>query len=409
MKIMKFFVYLFCYAVYPFSFLFVRNKRKLAFGSSKNAFDGNAKYLFIYCQNERKDLDSVWLSLSRKTVAEVKAKGLKAYYTLSIRGMWYALTSKYWFVNTYTSDIMFAFSGNAICVNLWHGVGLKRIEFNIDSGKLAERYQKKSFEEVFYHPEVFRKPNWVVTSTPSQTNMFAPAFRIPEDRCLEVGYPRNEILVWPEEKRLKHIEKYEPFETKELLRKIKKENYRHVFVYMPTWRDSQREIFVQGFDLDKMDDILRRQKSLLLLKPHANTYVDKSVFERYKNVILLVDAGADVYPILPYTDVLITDYSSVLYDYILMEHHDVILYLYDYEDYVRERDFYYPFDENVVGKKVECFDALCQCIEQGDYKMDEIQRNRMIEKFWGDTVNNSSSQLLMQFIIRNCQLYSNKL
>ncbi len=393
MKTIKLFAYLLCYAVYPFSFLFVRNKRRLAFGSSKNAFNDNAKYLFIYCQNERQDLDSAWLSLSRKTVAEVRAKGLKAYYTFSVRGMWHALTSKYWFYNAYTSDIMFAFSGNAICVDLWHGVGLKRTEFNIHSGKLAERYQKTSFKEVFYHPEVFRRPNWVVTSTPFQTKMFAPAFRIPEDRCLEVGYPRNEILLWPEEKRLKHVERYEPFETKELLCKIKKGSYQRVFVYMPTWRDSQREIFVQGFDLKKMEAILRSQNAMLLLKPHPNTIIDASAFGSFSN-IELVEANVDVYPMLPYVDVLITDYSSVLYDYVLMEGNDVILYLYDYEEYVKEREFFYPFDENVVGKKAFTFEELCRCIEQGDYKMDIAQRNRVVEKFWGKTVMCSANQAI---------------
>ena len=380
---MKFVVYLLLYVFYPFSFLFVRKKKRIAFGSSKNAFNDNAKYLFIYCQNERQDLDSAWLSLSRKTVAEVRAKGLKAYYTFSVRGMWHALTSKFWFHNAYTSDIMFAFSGNAICVNLWHGVGLKRIEFNINSGKLAERYQKTNFKEVFYHPEVFRRPDWVVTSTPFQTNMFSLAFRIPRDRCLEVGYPRNEILVWREEKRLKYIERYEPFETKEMLRKIKKANYQRVFVYMPTWRDSQREIFVQGFDLERMEAILQSQNALLLLKPHANTIIDASAFDGFSN-IWLVDAKVDVYPMLPYVDVLITDYSSVLYDYVLMEGKDVILYLYDYEEYVKEREFFYPFDENVVGKKVWDFEELCRCIELSDYSIDKTQRQRILKKFWGD-------------------------
>ena len=198
---MKFLAYLICYIIYPFSFLFVRSKKKLAFGSFRNAFNDNAKYLFIYCQNERKDLNSAWLSLSSKTVKAMRLKGLKAYHTLSLRGIWHALTSKYWFYNSYTSDIMYAFSGGAVGVNLWHGVGLKKIEFNIDSGALAARFQKRSLKEVYYHPESFRKPNWLLTSTPFQTDMFSSAFRIPKENCLELGYPRNEILTCDDDKR----------------------------------------------------------------------------------------------------------------------------------------------------------------------------------------------------------------
>lgn len=393
---MKFLAYLICYIIYPFSFLFVRNKKKLAFGSFRNAFNDNAKYLFIYCQNERKDLNSAWLSLSRKTVKAMRQKGLKAYYTLSIKGVWHALTSKYWFYNSYTSDIMYAFSGGAVGVNLWHGVGLKKIEFNIDTGALAERFQKKSLKEVYYHPESFRKPDWLLTSTPFQTDMFSPAFRIPKEHCLELGYPRNEILTCDDDTRHDFIRRYEPDATSQLISKL--HDYDKVFIYMPTWRDSQRDVFVQSFDLAKMDSILNNNNYLLLLKPHANTRVDSSDMKNYKNIICL-DAEMDVYPMLPYTNVLITDYSSILYDYILMENHDVILYLYDYDDYVKDRDFFYSFDENVVGRKAVSFDELCQSIENGDFTIDEARRKVILEKFWGTTAQCSPCQRIIGQVV----------
>lgn len=394
---MKFLVYLTSYLIYPFSFLFIRNRKKAAFGSFRNAFNDNAKYLFIYVSEQNPEINCSWLSINKTTVREVRNKGLKAYHILSPQGIWHALTSRYWFFNAYTSDIMFAFSGGATCVNLWHGVGLKKAEFNIDSGALAERYQEKKLREVFFHPEVFRRPDWILTSTPFQTKMFALAFRIPENKCLEFGYPRNEVLSFTEQQCLSFVDRFEPENTRHLISAIKQGGYHKVFIYMPTWRDSQRELFVQSFNLDKMHQILKTQNSLLLLKPHANTIVTPSAFARYSNIIL-VDAKTDIYPILPFTDVLITDYSSILYDFILMENKDVILYLYDYEEYVKDRDFYYPFDENVVGKKVMAFDELCQCIEMGNYQMDELLRKKIIKKFWGDTMETSPCQRLASFI-----------
>lgn len=85
--------------------------------------------------------------------------------------------------------------------------------------------------------------------------------------------------------------------------------------------------------------------------------VNSRLLDGLSNIALL-DSTVDIYAILPYTDVLITDYSSILYDYVLMRGKDIILYLYDYEDYVRERDFTYPFDENVVSKRVYTFEEL---------------------------------------------------
>lgn len=391
---MKFIAYLICYCIYPFSFLFPRNRKKWAFGSFRGAFNDNAKYLFVHASEHLPEIKCAWLSISKATVKDIKANGLVAYYILSPKGIWHALTSKYWFFNAYSSDIMFCLSGNAKLVNLWHGLPMKRIEFEITSGPLADRYKKKTLKERYFHPESFHRPDFVVSSTPFFSDIFSRSFRIPEQHCLELGYPRNEILLFSEQERTDYINKYEPVLTKTLVDDIVKGTYQHVFIYMPTWRDSQRDVFVQSFDLNRLDGILKTNNSLLLLKPHANTCVDTSDIKNYQNIIFL-DSGTDVYPILPYTDVLITDYSSILYDYILMENHDVILYLYDYDDYLKDRELFYPFDENVVGKRAMNFDELCQCIGQGDFKIDEAQRKMIVEKFWGETMKHSPCEKIV--------------
>lgn len=392
---MKFFLFLVLYLVYPLSFLFSRSKRKWSFGSFRGAFNDNAKYLFIYCVEHCPEIDAVWLSKSKKTVREVRNKGLKAYYIASPKGMWHALTSKYWFYNSYSSDILYAFSGGAICINLWHGVGLKRTEFNITSGKLAERYQQKKFWEVYYHPESFKRPDWLISSSPFQSVMFASAFRLPLERCLELGYPRNVILTCLERERLDFVRKYEPATAMSLIERITGGQYSNVFVYMPTWRDSQLNVFTQSFDMHRLDAILKEQNSLLLLKPHANTKVNKDEFASLQN-ICFVEGNMDIYPVLPYTDTLITDYSSILYDYILMPGKSVILYLYDYAEYLNERDLYYPFDENVVGRKVYTFDELFNCIKEDDYTIDEARRQVIVDRFWGQTLANNPSEMIVE-------------
>ena len=391
---MKFLAYLICYCIYPFSFLFPRNRKKWSFGSFRGAFNDNSKYLFIHVSGQLPEINAAWLSINRSTVKEVREKGLKAYHILSPKGIWHALTSKYWFFNSYVSDIMYCLSGNTVRVNLWHGLPMKRIEFEITSGPLADRFQKKTLKERYFHPESFLRPDFVLSSTPFFSEIFSRSFRISSSHCLEYGCPRNEILLMPEEKLLEHIGKFEPEEIKRVVDKIRKGNYQNVFVYMPTWRDSQRDIFVQSFDLERMDAILQARNSLLLLKPHANTIVDSSAFVKFSNIIL-VDAKTDVYPILPFTDVLITDYSSVLFDYILMDGKKVILYLYDYKEYVKEREFYYSFDENVVGERAMNFDELCNCIERGVFQMDASQQKKILDKFWGETMNHSPSQKLV--------------
>jgi len=392
---MKLLAYIICYLIYPFSFLFPRSRRKYVFGSFRGSFNDNARYLFIYAsQNTGKDIRKIWLSNNRSCVKKVRSLGLEAYWVLGPTGLWHALTSRYWFFNSYTSDIMFCLSGGAVCINLWHGVGLKRIEFNTISGPLADRFSKKDKKDVFCHPESFRRPDWLLTSTPFQTSMFAKAFRLPESRCLEMGYPRNRILTANEQERTEFIGKYEPTQTSDLISKMK--GYRKVLIYMPTWRDSQRTVFTQSMDLDRLNGILASRNELLILKPHANVILTDNL-QSLSNIIL-ADSKMDIYPVLPYAHVLITDYSSILYDWLLMEGKDVILYLYDYDDYVHERDFYYPFDENVTGKRVHDFESLCTCIESGDYTLSEEERLRIVDKFWGKTAGYDSSAMILDFV-----------
>lgn len=393
---MKFLAYLICYLIYPFSFLLPRSRRKYVFGSYRGSFADNAKYLFIYSvENGDKDIRYIWLSTSRATLRKVRSLGLPAYWVLGPRGIWHALTSKYWFFNSYTSDIMFCLSGGACCINLWHGVGLKRTEFNTVSGPLADRYSKKNKYDVFCHPESFRRPDWLLTSTPFQTSMFAKAFRLPESKCLELGYPRNRILNADEKARSEYVDRYEPASTRQFIESIRGK-YDKVYVYMPTWRDSQRTVFTQSMDLERLNGILAAKNSLLILKPHANVILTDTLGSLSN--IVLADPKLDIYPILPYAHVLITDYSSILYDWLLMEGKDVILYLYDYKEYVRERDFYYPFDENVAGCRVESFDGLCSVIESGQYAIDPVERKRIVDRFWGETATFDSSRKILDFI-----------
>lgn len=392
---MKLLAYIICYLIYPFSFLFPRSSRKYVFGSYRGSFADNAKYLFLYAvEHGDSNISYIWLSTRKATVRKVRSYGLKAYWVLDPRGVWHALTARYWFFNSYTSDIMFCLSGRAVCINLWHGVGLKRIEYNATSGPLADRFKKKNKYDVFTHPECFRKPDWLVTSTPYQTRLFSSAFRIPESRCLETGYPRNRILISPDKVRIQFVENYEPEQTSALIHKLK--DYDKVYIYMPTFRDSQLTVFTQSMDLERLNRIMADTNSMLILKPHANVRLTEN-FSSLTN-IMLASPIMDIYPILPYVHVLITDYSSIIYDWLLMEGKDVILYLYDYDAYVRERDFFYPFDENVTGCRVDSFDSLCSVIESGDYTIDKEERKRILERFWGETAQYDSSGMILDFV-----------
>ena len=92
----------------------------------------------------------------------------------------------------------------------------------------------------------------------------------------------------------------------------------------------------------------------------------------------------DIYPVLPYTDVLITDYSSVMYDYILMEKKDVILYLFDKEEYVNERPFIWSFEDMTYGHRASSFETLLELVGNVGLCPDEANKAVLVKKCWGE-------------------------
>lgn len=399
LKIVKFIGYIFCYLFYPLSFLVPRSKRILVFGSQRGAFNDNAKYLYLYANNHLKpSFRPVWITTKRSTAKMVRALGNEAYWVASPKGFWFALRGQYWFVNSYTSDILFCLSGGATIVNLWHGIPWKCIEFGIKEGVLAKRYSKEDKWDVFFHPACFIRPSYVVSGGEMITKIFADSFRIDSNQCIPSGYPRNSILLQPLENVKAHIARYEPQYINDLVERMAK--YERVFIYMPTWRDSQRNLFTTGMDLEALNNLMKEQNALAIMKPHQNTELPASTV--YSNLVFL-ERTADVYCILPFTDVLITDYSSIMFDYLLMPGKGMILYQYDYDEYISERQFNFPLEGNIIGRKVTSFDELLECIRKKDYVVSASERKIFLNKFWGDTMNKDVCANILRQLNITCE------
>lgn len=378
----KFLAYCICYCFYPLSFLFPRKEDLLVFGSYRGGFNENSKYLYLYCREHVKNKRAVWISTKRETVEQMRSKGLESYYLGTPLGVWFALRGKYWFVNAYTSDIMFCLAGGAKLINLWHGIPWKCIEFGIKKGALARRYTREDWLDAFEHPAIFRRPDFVASGSEFVTDIFADAFRVEKAKCLPCGYPRDRLLFATLGEVKDFIHRYESDATLQLVEKLEK--FDKVYIYMPTWRDSQRDFFSTGMDLQTMNEVMRQKNACLLLKPHPNTILPSV---KSLSHVFFVDKLADIYCILPFTNVLITDYSSVMFDYPLMPRKGMLLYQYDYNEYLREREFNFPLEGNIIGKKVENFDELIQSIQHDVDTLKEDERQVFVQKFWGETMN----------------------
>lgn len=367
------------------SYLTPRNRSLWCFGSS---FTGNAKYLFIY-MSQHTEHKCVWISGNKET-DYLRGLGLNAYNRSSLRGIYYLLTAGVYVFNSYVANVNLYTMGRAKRVNLWHGVGLKNIEYKIKVGPIAQRYYAKGPLNYLRYLNFRVKPDVFLSTSPMMTTHFSECFEISTKSIIEGIYPRCEILTKNKDFVDKFIASYENEECKCLVDHIKRFSY--TYIYMPTFRDNGKDFLKGfGFDLNILNDTLKRQNRLMILKLHPDTKIDLD--GDYSNLILM-GKDLDLYPVLPFTDCLITDYSSIYFDYILMKDKHVILFVPDYSEYINcSRDLAFSYDEYTKGIRVNTFNELISVIEQS-YRLIEMPNVEKIrETFWNPKYK-SMSQLV---------------
>lgn len=375
---------IFLWILYYISGFFSRSSKKLVFGDRSNNFSDNTKYLYFHIKEYEPDIDAAWITNNNVLVDYLKSKNLKVYRRYSIAGIYFCLTAKYYFYNHHIDDINYWVSRGSIAVNLWHGTPLKVIEFDIQDGPLANVYYNKSGMFYYYNhlfnPHMYLKPDHCIAPTNEIADIFSGAFRINKDKIIISGYPRNDILNISENDLIRHVNKYENAELSSLIEKFR--SFEKVFIYMPTWRDRGNSFMEKSlFDIKTINDFLVTKNRLLLIKLHPRTSIDMS--ENHSNV-LIINNKFDVYPLLPFTDCLITDYSSIYFDYMDLNK-SIVFYCHDLEDYIKNnRRLYFNYNEVTPGEKIYTIDDLLRILG-GDTKYNANDYMHIKSRFVNDT------------------------
>ena len=123
--------------------LLPRTKHIWCFSSYRDSFVDNSKYLFHYVSNNHPEISCYWVTDDDKLLQKMQSKGYNVVKRKSLAGAYIMCRAKYVFFSAYVSEINHWFTAGAKLVNLWHGLPLKKIEFDIDSGFLADKYSKK--------------------------------------------------------------------------------------------------------------------------------------------------------------------------------------------------------------------------------------------------------------------------
>lgn len=309
-------------------------------------------YKFVWAFREPEKYD--FLKNNRNTIV-VKTEG-KYYYK-------YYAKSKYWIINYRLTDVIFK-KKNQVYVQCWHGTPLKRLGCDIEvegnllstKNEIHKQYTKDS-----------KRYNYMISPSAFCTEKFASAFGIKDKSIfIEEGYPRNDAIVNHTEEDIINIKK-----------KLNIPNDKKVILYAPTFRDNQHDGKIGYTYKTELDfELLKKEFSkdyIILFRAHylvANSFD----FNKYKGFVYDVCNYDDINDLYIISDLLITDYSSVFFDYSILKRRE-IFYMYDLDEYKNNlRDFYFDLSilPGPIVKKEE--DLIKEIKNSKNFKYDDKYR-----------------------------------
>ncbi len=322
-------------------------------------YSGNVRAIYEYMieQGLDKKYRFVWSIEDVKTkipgrVSIVRRTRLKYLYYMSIAKVWVSDSRMpKWLVKR----------EGVTYIQTWHGTPLKKLALDMDVLSMGGSTDVEKYRENFKKNS--HTWDYLISQNPFSTETFRRCFDFHKD-MLEIGYPRNDVL----------FKKNNAKDIDELKTRLKLPKDKKIILYAPTWRDDQfvaksRYKFVSDMDYDVMRDALS-DEYVMIVKYHY-LVEDKVDWSKYKGFIYEFNQHADIADLYLVADMLITDYSSVMFDYSLLKR-PLFFFAYDMENYKNNlRGFYFDFLATAPGPIAQDTKSLAEAIR--NYKDEDWQ------------------------------------
>lgn len=361
-----------------------KDSRLVVFGSYGGRYPGgNSKLVFEYLrQLPNSPLKCYFLSQT-----PANEPGHVALRPMTLRTFFLYLRAKTQ-VTTHTAADMGILrpSRRKYRIHLWHG----------HSGPKADGWVSKKFsvnDRMNLERDAKFITKFLVTS---RINLYywAYALILRPYQLMPLGFPRNDILLSKNQiaSRLPKMLNYE-------------EKYDHVILYAPTYKKWAEKTFFpfDDFDEQQLEDWLERNRVLLLLRHHINQEADVSETRNIRD--LSSDICPDVNQILPEVDILVTGYSSIASDFLLMNKPIVYVVSDRYEFEKREGFVFGNYDFWTPGPKVDSFKLFIEEAQKfisGEDKYSEKREtvNQLINEYQSDNSTEKVARYLIEFITK---------
>ena len=344
----------------------------------------NTKYMFEYL-NQIEDYEIKYIINNSDLKKKLMQKyGNKFIGTKTKQDREYIRNANVWLLDGGMPIKNIFYMRNKLIINLWHGIPIKHV--GIYTYKFGFKKIGLILQQLLFRPFITA----YITSSHELIDIMSKSFLVPKNKVLVLGQPRNDLLFNNQPKSILFC-KYQ---------NLIYNNETKIVLYAPTWRDSKYGTSMHNktwyfpfndFNYDDFNKFLKNNNIIFFLRPHP---LEKLDIKEYSNIkILDTKICNNINDILNVFDLLITDYSSIFIDYLLLER-PIMLLPYDLEYYKKAKGLYFNFDEINPGPKIDDFlkfkSELLKLLQDSFYFKDH---RKHLNDFFNEVKTNSAEKI----------------
>lgn len=342
--------------------LFIKMDNKtVLFTGHGGGYNDSPRFIYekIVDDNRFSDFNLVW-GLSKNKID----KNVKKYVKIdSFKYFVISLKAKYWIASVNIERGLKYKKKKTIYLNTWHGIPIKTVGNQTD----------------FKHKFDFSNIDYFVVSSEYEKKIYIEAFNIDPKSFIETGLPRNEMLY-----------KKNAINKNEVKEKLKISKNKKIILYAPTWRDSENLGKNYNIKIPMNLEIWKKKLSkdfVILMRAHP--YTTQVLNVNFDEFLIDVSNYQSINELIIISDILISDYSAILFDYSIVNK-PMFCFAYDYEEYKKKRGLNLSLENEFPGGIINNENELISKIKSVNKQklMNDIKKFRQKYLEYGkDSVN----------------------
>ncbi|HHU73193.1 MAG TPA: hypothetical protein GXZ28_01010 [Clostridiales bacterium] len=356
MKIIGYLIFTFFYHTF-WLFCRVKPKKVFAIMTHDESLDGNVGQVVDFLKEKEEGYRFHYLTKKDRQISG-NIQGLKGIISFFVMKPYHLARSEVILMdNVFLPMAYMKMRKSVKVIQLWHGTGtIKKFGQDVNTGSL-KKLEKRANHRITH----------LIVNSEETKRIYSRAFGIPLDKVYVLGLPRTDIFFSEEmikERREQFFAQFPNLKNKRLL------------LYAPTFRDEESKQPKIALDTKLIGEELKDYALLLRLHPfveEAYRREGESANRIDGSNIISMTGYPDINTLLLVSDYLITDYSSIIFDYCL-QGKPMIFYAYDLEEFSNQgRGFYHPYEHLVPGPVVKNTEEIIELIKKDQFDLDRIE------------------------------------